>query len=106
MDLARGQDASCKTEEPSRLLRGACALSQRLTTCQNYFRFHFSRYIYDVLYEVGGGGGPRAERERAEARDIAGGLRIRARFVNRIWPADKAIYGERTRRNGSGNGDE
>lgn len=33
------------------LLRSVCALSQRLTMCQNYFRFHFSRYIYDELYE-------------------------------------------------------
>lgn len=33
--------------------RRVCALSQRLTMCQNYFRFHFSRYIYDASFTTG-----------------------------------------------------
>lgn len=52
MDLAAGQDASYKSGyAETELLRGVCALSQRLTMCRNYFRFHFSRYIYDELYD-------------------------------------------------------
>jgi len=87
-------------DTPTRLLRGACALSQRLTTCQNYFRFHFSRYIYDVLYdsERAAGGGRVCDIARTADSSAMDRIRPRGRQIS---------YLRRTeRRNGSGKGDK
>lgn len=76
MDLATSQDVSYKLQVRIRLAftRRACVLTQRLMMCQNYFRCHFSRYIYDKLYD---------KRRDTHASRATG--RIIARRNHKIW---------------------